>query len=140
MNPDRFIPKPHSGLIYLSGPMTGYVNDNFEAFFYVAAVLRRHGFTVLCPAEMGRAEGFEWADYLKRDIRMMMECTAVIVLPGHDQSRGARLESQLARDLQYPVWTLGYFLDMPENGFDGSGRHIVNRYLELAVLDPMRTL
>lgn len=128
--------KRHSGLIYLSGPMTGYVDDNAPAFNYVARVLREHDFLIVNPAELGRADYFTWEDYLKRDIRFMLECTGVIFLPKSNDSRGATLEIQLARDLGYPVWALRDFLVSPENGFPHEGLYILNWYLKLSVLCP----
>jgi len=131
--------KRHVGPIYLSGPMTGYIDDNFAAFNYVAQVLRMRGFYIVNPAEMGKIEDACWADYLKRDVRILLECTGVIRLPGWQQSSGATIETDLAEGLGYPMWDLGYFLGLPENGCS-EPRRIVDQYLKLAVLDHKQTL
>ena len=88
-------------VIYLSGPMTGLPDYNYPAFNAMAAQLRRHGFTVVNPAELNadRPDGAVWSDYLRRDIAALMGCTHIVLLPGWKNSRGARIEVSLAGDL-----------------------------------------
>ncbi len=89
--------------VYLSGPMTGYPEHNFPLSALVRSQLRDEGFEVLCPAEAGVVEGWSWEQYLRRDLRMVLDADAVIVLPGWEESRGAVLETDVARQLAMPI-------------------------------------
>lgn len=95
--------------VYISGPMTGKPELNFPAFNKAAAELRAAGFDVINPAEIGEVPGLEWADYMRADIRMLMDCDTVATLPDWKKSKGARLEVHIAGELGmtvYPVWLL----------------------------------
>jgi hypothetical protein len=94
-------------IIYISGPMTGLPEFNFPAFNAAAAQLRSLGYEVINPAEFGEGEGKTWTDYMRKDIKALMDCTHVAVLPGWENSNGARLEVYLAGRLEMPVKEVG---------------------------------
>lgn len=50
------------------------------------------------PAEDDKP-GMEWHEYLREDIRLMMDCNAIHMLPGWQNSKGARLELHVAKEL-----------------------------------------
>lgn len=85
--------------IYISGPMTGLQELNFPAFHEAAAELRAAGCQVINPAEHDEQLGKQWHEYLRNDIRLLMDCTHVVLLPGWENSKGARLEVHIAREL-----------------------------------------
>ncbi|MFD9893355.1 DUF4406 domain-containing protein [Amycolatopsis sp. NPDC059027] len=89
--------------VYVSGPMTGLPGHNFPAFRAVAAELRAAGYTVEDPSEKGVIEGWTWEDYLRLDLKVLLDCTQVATLPGWTRSRGARLEVRTAKALGMPV-------------------------------------
>jgi hypothetical protein len=89
---------------YLAGPMTGYEEHNFPAFEKLAAHLRQHGHIVVNPAELEALETGprkEWAYYLKRDLKELLTCDHIAVMPNWQRSRGATLEV-------YVGWRLGF--------------------------------
>jgi hypothetical protein len=89
-------------VIYISGPMTGIPEFNFPAFNAAAERLRAEGHAVVNPAELDvqdAGKAMEWADYLRRDIKALMDCKAIALLPGWDKSRGATLEHYIATKL-----------------------------------------
>lgn len=86
-------------ICYISGAMTGMPNLNFPAFHAKAAELRAQGITVINPAEYGVQPGHEWSDYLRHDIRELMNCDAIYMLPGWQNSKGASLERYIASQL-----------------------------------------
>lgn len=90
-------------IIYISGGMTGYPDLNFPAFHAAAAELRALGHTVVNPAEIDEQPGKEWHEYMRKDIRAMMDCNAIHLLPGWKRSRGARLEHLIAMELGFDV-------------------------------------
>lgn len=98
---------------YLSGPMSGVPYSNYPAFEAAAATLRANGFSVVSPAELddpetraaamsspsgvGHTNGHTWGDFLSRDVKLVAdEVNGVILLPGWEKSRGARLEAYVA--------------------------------------------
>lgn len=96
-------------IVYLAGPMTGYPEFNFPAFRAATARLRAAGWDIRSPHEWdeaengGRAptkeEAKPWSYYLRRDLRLLLECEAVAVLPGWRESKGASLEVHTASAL-----------------------------------------
>lgn len=97
--------------LYLSGPMAGLPEHNFPAFHAARAKLRAASYTVVCPAELGKCDGWTWEQYLRRDIRVLMDCDGVATLPGIDTSRGATLETFIARKLKMTVEPVQYWLN-----------------------------
>ncbi len=85
--------------VYVTGPMTGLPEYNYPAFHAAAASLRAAGYEVLSPAENGMPLGLPWEDYLRADIRMLLDCDAIVRLPGWEASRGATLEVHIATSL-----------------------------------------
>lgn len=104
---------PESMSLYLSGPMTGYPRFNYDAFEDATDRLRKAGYTVYSPHELDedlgfREEGFDpdVPDSFTPEMRRMAMrhdlfvittfADAVAVLPGWSQSKGARLEVEVA--------------------------------------------
>lgn len=83
--------------------MSGHPDDNFPAFEHARTLLRAAGHDVVCPAELGQVYGWEWVDYLKRDLRAMLDCDGVAMLDGWATSRGALLEVHVAESLGLEV-------------------------------------
>ncbi len=86
--------------IYISGPMTGMPSHNFFAFHAAADRLRKAGWDVVNPAENfeGRTDLPREA-YMRVDVGLMATCYAIAMLPMWRESRGARVEYLLAREI-----------------------------------------
>lgn len=85
---------------YIAGPMTGIPEFNYPAFNAVAAQLRAEGVEVVNPAEQDSGStGKPWDFYMRLGLRGLLECDAVVLLPGWKASRGARLERLIAEEL-----------------------------------------
>ena len=98
--------------IYLAGPMSNLPEFNYPAFNAAAKQLRELGFTVENPAENdGGSTGKPWAWYMRRAIKQLVTCDIVVLLPGWEESRGARLERFIAHELGMPVDTLDGFIE-----------------------------
>lgn len=103
--------------IYIAGPMTGYDQWNFPAFFEAEETLLKLGYQVINPAHNDGPDLFSalesagvperpnhsWAWYMRRDLPHVMEADALCVLPGWRESRGASLEVHVARALGLPI-------------------------------------
>ena len=111
--------------LYIAGPMTGLPQFNFPAFDAAAVELRQRGYEVTSPAELdspesraaalaspdGDPEAYEnatdetWGDLLARDVKLIADRVhGVVVLPGWERSRGARLETFVARLCGKPIY------------------------------------
>lgn len=84
---------------YLSGPMTGIPELNHPAFNKAAAKLRAEGKYVFNPAEVPADDSWVWGDYMRADLKALMDCTELFVLPGWERSKGAKLEMYVAMAL-----------------------------------------
>ncbi|WP_246541602.1 DUF4406 domain-containing protein [Pseudomonas rustica] len=89
--------------LYLAGPMTGIEDFNYPAFNAMAERLRAAGYDVENPADHGTVDGADWADYMAYDLTRLGLCGQVAVLPGWENSKGARLEVHIARELGMPL-------------------------------------
>ena len=102
--------------VYLAGPMRGLPDLNKPAFVEAARTLRALGHTVISPVEVCEMVGLAPHEgpevYLLTDLKAMLHypCNAIALLPGWEQSVGARCEAAIAR-------TLGFtFLDAVTGG------------------------
>lgn len=114
--------------IYIAGPMSGIPEFNFPAFNNAAYILRRQGWKVLNPAEKdsevvegtssftdgdhikAQEEGFNFREAYLWDITKVMECDAIYMLRGWENSPGARGEHAVAVAMQrhYPGYKIIY--------------------------------
>lgn len=88
--------------VYISGPMSNCENMNYPAFFAGAEVVRQRGYEPINPAD-GAPEGWAWAQYMRRALRLLLDADEVWMLPVWQQSEGARLEYTVAKGLHMPV-------------------------------------
>jgi hypothetical protein len=105
--------------IYLAGPMRGIPDYNFPAFSFAANRLRNSGHSVFNPAEKGEEAELEKSpgeiDYLDFRRRVFAidaefickEAEVVALLPGWENSLGARAERALAEAIGLSIWVLG---------------------------------
>ena len=110
---------------YLAGPMSGVPQFNFPAFDAAADHLRAAGHDIVSPAELddpatreaarnssdgsfgsGTVNGETWGDFLARDVKLIADegIEAIIVLPGWEGSKGARLETFVASLKDLPIF------------------------------------
>ena len=95
---------------YIAGPMSGYFRFNYHAFKDAAAQLRSQGVEVLSPTEHtgdepppGYSAEYPYSYYLRRSLRMLLDCNEIVLLPGWQKSRGACLEVEIAKALDMPI-------------------------------------
>ena len=83
---------------YISGPMSGLPELNYPAFFAAESLLETSYSKVLNPARLQLDKGQEnkWENWMRKAIVMMMEATHVVLLPGWENSKGAKEEVRLA--------------------------------------------
>lgn len=88
--------------LYVSGPMSGYENFNYDVFRLVGQRLQAAGFEVVNPAEYSNPED-TYVDLLKEDIRRILGVDGIATLENWWESVGARTEVQIGGLLKLPV-------------------------------------
>lgn len=101
-----------SGLrVYVAGPMTGYPDFNYPAFFAAERALRNLGYDPINPARTEGREGCKtWLDFMRAALRDIADADAIATLPGWWDSRGASCEYRIGNDLGLPVFSLDEWL------------------------------
>lgn len=89
--------------VYIAGPMTGIPNLNFPAFHEAARRLRAEGHLAVNPAEINADPSAGWLECMRADIRELVTCEAIFLLPGWELSRGATLERHIAERLGFAI-------------------------------------
>lgn len=105
---------------YIAGPMAGFPDFNYRAFYGAEAALDLGGWRVVNPARLD-AHGVEdfgvdyealtvtassRAAFLKRDFEWLVRCDAIFMLPGWESSKGANAELLVARMTGMEVFVL----------------------------------
>lgn len=98
--------------LYIAGPMTGLPDFNFPAFHAAAFALRALGFEVENPAENPEPSCKSWLGYMRMAVAQVAKVDAVVLLPGWEDSRGAKVEYQLAVGLGLIVLPLDFALTL----------------------------
>lgn len=86
---------------YLSGAMSGYPNLNIPLFERVAAAFRAQGIAIISPPELCPSD-IDWETAMALDLVAMRQARGVLLLPGWELSRGARIEWAWAKALGLP--------------------------------------
>lgn len=95
---------------YLCGPIdtAGQKEKNIETFKRSASYLRTT-YCIVSPIEENTTESCDsYEEFIREDMKLLLECNAIILLPGWPQSRGARGELEIAMKLNMEV----YFFDI----------------------------
>lgn len=114
--------------IYVAGPMSGLPEFNFPAFFAAEEKLRAEGWTVFNPANkeqekaldltayaagdqvLAAEKGFNFRECYLWDVERVIEADAIYMLPGWENSPGARGEHAVAIAMRkhYPEYQIIY--------------------------------
>lgn len=111
--------------VYISGPMSGYDDFNYPAFAAAQAWLESRGIDAMSPHEAlsDKPPGsYEYADYFRADLKMLLKCKSIVMLDGFSKSKGALAEIAAADRLALPAfsmageWGTGYqFIAVGDN-------------------------
>lgn len=96
----------HKLKIYISGKITGLTKEEYESNFAKAEeLIRRIGHEVVNPVTLKRDKApVTWHDYMRDDVKALMDCDAIYMLNGWTDSRGAILERDIAFGLEMPMY------------------------------------
>lgn len=115
--------------VYIAGPMSGYPEFNFPAFFSAQAMLVAAGYKVWNPAakddeadvksdesfktgddQQLMKSGWDFKEAYLWDVTKVIQSDAIYMLPGWERSAGARGEHAVAISIQqrYPEYEIIY--------------------------------
>ena len=92
--------------IYLAGKITGMellsAQEKFRSYEFR---LKEMGFTdIVNPLKISPYRtGKIWSDYMRDCIRALCDCNAIALMPCWKESKGARLEKRIARNLEMQI-------------------------------------
>ena len=116
--------------IYITGPMSGYPGFNYDAFDRAEEQLAASGYEPVSPADPTQldqddpdelAPGVSYEDCLAQAVEKLLSADAVALLPGWEDSHGARLEVALARRRGMEIRPLSSWLDRTSHAGAGFG-------------------
>ncbi|AIJ07342.1 DUF4406 domain-containing protein [Edwardsiella anguillarum] len=87
--------------IYIAGPMSGIPKFNRPAFHFEALRLSTLGHVVLNPATL--PDGLSQPEYMDICLAMLRCADAIFMLPGWQNSAGAKAEFALAKKLNLEI-------------------------------------
>lgn len=90
--------------VYISGKITGLpkeeVNNNFNI---VSVRLKEEGYIPVSPLDNNVNCNDSWINHMKADIKLLMECNTIYLMKNWKDSRGAKIERELAILLGYNI-------------------------------------
>ena len=83
--------------VYISLPITGHDIEEVEAScIYASGVIQAKGHTPVSPLDVSPDSDATYAEHMGNDIEALLNCDAVLFLPGYQKSKGCRLEYEVA--------------------------------------------
>lgn len=84
--------------IYISGKITG--DPHYKTKFMKAAQkVIAAGYTPINPATVMLKPNASWKEYMQHDIKLLVDCDGILMLPDWKESKGATLEKTIAESL-----------------------------------------
>jgi hypothetical protein len=93
--------------IYISGKITGLDTDVATKLFKDAENYAKDemGYEPVNPMELCEQDDtWEWIDYMRVDIKALVDCDAILMLPNWEDSDGAKLELVIAQGLKLEIY------------------------------------
>ena len=98
--------------LYLCGPITD--NPGCEEEFAAAeAALKAAGYIVINPLKLHDREK-EWEEYMKRDIKFLLDCDGITLLGDYKNARGCQLEIHIAFELSIKIARVDSWIRLKE--------------------------
>lgn len=90
--------------VYISGPIGGYdMEERREAFGRAAEMLKDLGYLPISPMNNGLPDDSTREEHMMVDLAMLMTCEYIYQMRGWTESKGAVLETLVARQLGIEV-------------------------------------
>jgi len=99
--------------IYISGKISGTdLTETRKRFAAAAKAMKRLGYEPVNPLENGLTEHDTWESHISKDIADLLQCKAIYMLQGWQESKGARIEHYIATEIGMPIM---YEIEQPIN-------------------------
>lgn len=85
-----------SRMIYISGKISGMEEQAKAIFDDAEKKLKEKGYAVLNPMKLPHEHDKSWVSYMVECIRAMAQCDSIFMLSNWHESRGARVEHEIA--------------------------------------------
>ena len=86
--------------VYISGQITGLSEKEYKNNFNSAELyLTGLGYDVVNPVAYDPIPNGTWSDYMRRDIKLLMDCDYIYMLDNWTESTGAKAEFRLAVEI-----------------------------------------
>jgi len=82
--------------VYISGAVSGTI-DYQERFHLASKRLARLDYIPIDPCALPHDHGLSYEEYMKEDLKALLCCDRIYMIPGWEESRGARFELATAR-------------------------------------------
>ena len=90
--------------IYISGKITGTdLTETRKRFAAVAKATKRLGYEPVNPLENGLSEHNSWEVHMLKNIADLLQCKAIYMLQGWQESKGACIEHYIATKIGMPI-------------------------------------
>lgn len=90
--------------VYISGKISGTdLIKTRKHFAAVAKATKRLGYEPVNPLENGLSEHDTWEAHMLKDIIDLLQCNAIYMLQGWQESKGARIEHYIATEIGIPI-------------------------------------
>jgi len=90
--------------IYISGKISGMEHSVACSIFNDAELsLIDKGFETVNPTKLKHDHDLSWENYMRTDLKEMMDCTHIFMLHNWEESKGAILEHNLAKELGFTI-------------------------------------
>ena len=92
--------------IYLAGPITGqpYAEELFNFAELEVKALFSDNIEIINPMRLPHDHDKKWNSYMKECIAELVYCDYIYMLNGWEASRGARVEIELAKELEITIY------------------------------------
>lgn len=92
--------------VYVSGPISNKDAEiqakNIEAFYKAEELIKSKypDLVVVNPCRLDHSKSESWRDYMRVDLKAMLDCSHICRIPGWEGSMGAYIESIVALGLE----------------------------------------
>lgn len=86
--------------VYISGKITGLPIEVALTNFIIAETkLKEYNFEVINPMTITHNHDKSWENYMRVDLKALLDCDSIYMLKDWHKSKGANIEYNLAKDL-----------------------------------------
>jgi len=89
--------------VYISGKINGMFSEAAMRFKVAEIGLLKKRFEVINPMDLPHNHNKEWSSYMREDISALCECDAIYMLTNWRDSRGSKIEHEIAIALDMAI-------------------------------------